>query len=91
LHSLKEEARMRTAFDPRSVAELASLITALEEELTFDGPLNSITRMALARRVVDVAAAGEIDPDRIRARVLNRPTDEARVSAVHRVATSTLG
>ena len=63
---------MTMAFDPHHVSVLAKLIFDLEEELVFDGPLSSTTKAALARRVIDLAAAGETDPEMIRAQILNR-------------------
>lgn len=63
---------MGTAFNPENATELSNLILDLEDELAFDGPLSSTTRAALARRVMEVASAGETDPELIKARILNR-------------------
>jgi hypothetical protein len=63
---------VRTVFDPEHVSRLSSLIFDLEEELAFDGPLSFTTKAALARRVMEVASAGETDPESIKARILNR-------------------
>jgi hypothetical protein len=60
------------AFNPKNANQLSSLIFDLEEELAFDGALSSTTKAALARRVMEVVSAGETDPERIKARILNR-------------------